>query len=215
MHRPSKAYSNRRDALPPRGKRSAKRSAVARLSTSPETRVVLKWNWLADSQFAKVWMAWIQQKIGLPGDESTRHTQYSRSAAGDPIISDSLHSGRDGVRLPIPGQSCQAQIDHIGGIDRNLEENILPQEVRRIQVNQHLQDRQRLRLSSVDHRSAGTIPSSAVDAGAVTTEGRPGILLLRDPPSGNGQENIPWSKRPIRSSTSLAPNSERAYSKGV
>lgn len=177
--------------------------------------VVLKWNWLADSQFAKIWVPRIQKEIGLPGHESTRHTQYSGSAAGSPIISDSLHSGRDWVRPPIPGQSCQAQIDHRGGIDRNLEENVLLQKVRRIQVNQHLQDRQRLRLSGVDHRSPRTIPSPAVDAGAITTESRPGILLLGDSPGGKGQENIPWSKRPIRSSTSLAPNSERAYSKGV
>src|ERR1700722_20400982 len=152
----------------------------------------------------------VEQKIGLSGNEGTRHAQHSRGAAGSPIVSNCLHLGRRGIRLPIPRQLRWVEFVDVGFVDRNFEENILLQKFRRVQVNQYPKHSQGLRLRGVDHGSAGTIPSAAVETGTFSSERGLCVLLLGDPPGRKTQEKTPCSTRPIRSSTSLAPNSVRA-----
>src|ERR1700759_184451 len=78
----------------------------------------------------------------------------------------------------------------------------------------HLDNSQRLRFGYIHYRHSRAVPASAVQARSLSAECCPGMFLLGYPPSLH-QEKTPYSRRPIRFSTSRAPGSVLAYLRGI
>src|SRR5690242_20495233 len=70
-------------------------------------------------------------------------------------------------------------------------------------------------LAGINHGHADRIPTTAVTSCPFPVKCRGRLLLWHDPPARQRHEYTPYSIRPKRFSTSRAPTSVTAYSKGT
>lgn len=139
---------------------------------------------LADPQFPKIRMRRVEEKIILPGNQCAGNPQHRAGFCQRPRVSYCLERCGRGIPLPIPWQLFRIRVPDEGFFDYNFKQRISVQQIRRIEVYEHLECSQRLGLSSIDNRRARTRPTAAVALRSLAGKGGTNVFSLGDSPSG-------------------------------
>lgn len=159
---------------------------------------------------AKSWYPGLSRKLLSPGTRTpgTRSTAELPPQTHSSPIDRTCAAGVSDLRFLRRSEGLRTLINDWS--KSAASKHVVLEQVRRIEMHQHLQRCQRLRLRGVDGCRSRIVPAAAELPRALAAECIPGVFPLGNAPGGHAHEKIPCSSRPIRFSTSRAPGSVRA-----
>jgi hypothetical protein len=113
-------------------------------------------------------MARIHEIIKLRGNQHARNLEYHGRLASNPVVANCPEFcwGRFGPPISPQARSVYARDETFA--DADLDDDVAPQQLRRIEVDENFEGSQRLGLSQIDQAHAWTVPATAEEPRALS-----------------------------------------------
>jgi hypothetical protein len=145
-------------------------SRCSRLLSPRETRIEAECLWPRDTNFPEIRMARIEKEIRLPRHQHARHAKHRGVSREYPAIAYRLYGFGYRVGLPVLRQRGTIEVENERGIELHFKKHVFLQQRRRVEMDKHLENSQRLGFGYIHHWNSRAVPASAVEARSLSAE---------------------------------------------